>query len=55
MNMKDCLDDLTEILELVQSKIDKSVSQHRYEESALLRDIKKEIQDKITKIKKKQL
>lgn len=53
MNLKDCLSDLKEIQELVQSKIDKAVSEHRYNESALFRDIKKEVELKINNIKSK--
>lgn len=53
MNLKDCLSDLKEIQELVQSKIDKAVYEHRYDESALFRDIKKEVELKINNIKSK--
>lgn len=51
--MSECLSDLQEILALVQSKIDKAVSEHRYDESALFRDIKKEVELKINNIKSK--
>lgn len=53
MNMNECLSDLQEILSLVQSKIDKAVSEHRYNESAMFRDIKKEVELKINIIKSK--
>lgn len=53
MNMNECLIDLQEILALVQSKIDKAVSEHKYDESALFRDIKKEVELKINNIKSK--
>ena len=53
MNMNECLSDLQEILSLVQSKIDKAVSEHRYDESAMFRDIKKEVELKINIIKSK--
>ena len=51
--MNECLSDLQEILSLVQSKIDKAVSEHRYDESAMFRDIKKEVELKINIIKSK--
>ena len=53
MNLKNCLSDLQEILDLVQGKIDKAVSNHRYDESAMFRDIKKEVKLKINNIKSK--
>ena len=53
MNMSECLSDLQEIQALVQSKIDKAVSEHRYDESAMFRDIKKEVELKINIIKSK--
>ena len=51
MNMSEFLSDLQEIQALVQSKIDKAVSEHRYDDSAMFRDIKKEVELKINNIK----
>jgi len=53
MDKEECLKDLNELLQLVELKIEKNCALKKYENSAVFRDMKKEILTQIETIKNK--
>lgn len=55
MNKSECVQELRELITIIQIRIDKAVSEHKYEKSAVFRDIKKDIKHKIKLINQNKL
>jgi hypothetical protein len=55
MNVPECIEELEELNSIIQERIDSAVSEHKYEKSAIYRDLKKEVDRQISKLKKKQI